>query len=61
VPSDPDPIGDLGYALIDLDVVHTSTNGRPQALVLPSDEDLLREDAFMVVGTEAICDLATMI
>ena len=60
VPSDPDPIGDLGYDLIDLDVVRTTTNGRAQVLVLPADEDLLREDAFLVVDDAAIYDLESM-
>jgi len=59
VPSDPHP-NDLGYDLIDLDVVRTTTNGRAQVLVLPADENLLREDAFLVADDEAVYDLETM-
>lgn len=61
VSQDPDPAGDLGYDLIDLDVIRTETGGRPQVLLLPSDEDLLREDAFLVADEESVCDLETMV
>ena len=57
VDDDPNPTTDLGYDLIDLDVVPTSVEGREQLLILPTDEDLLREDAFMVVDESAACDL----
>lgn len=57
VPDDPDPTTDLGYDIIDLDVVPTSVEGREQLLVLPTDEDLLREDAFMVIDKSDICNL----
>lgn len=61
VPSDPDPAADLEYDIIDLDVIRTTTNGRPKVLVLPTDEDLLREDAFMIVDEESVYDLETMV
>lgn len=61
VAPDPDPCGDLDYELIELDVIETNAGGRPQVLVLPEDEDMLREDAFMVVEESAICDLETMV
>ena len=57
VSDDPDPVSDLGYDIIDLDVVATSVEGRDQLLILPTDEDLLREDAFMVLDNSDICDL----
>lgn len=60
VPSNPDPEADLGYRLIDLDVIETTTDGRPQILVLPTDEDLLREDAFLVVDRSDVYDLESM-
>lgn len=59
VPADPSP-ADLGYDRIDLDVIETSADGRPRALVLPRNEDLLREDAFLVVDAAGVCDLLTM-
>ncbi|MFC3476473.1 hypothetical protein [Halobacterium litoreum] len=61
VADDPDPERDLDYALIDLDVIQTTTNGRDQVLVLPTDEDLLREDAFMVAEESAVRDLEKMV
>jgi len=61
VHQDPDPEGDLGYKLIDLDVIPTETNGKSRVLVLPSDEELLREDAFIVADEDSICDLETMV
>ena len=61
VSSDPDPVSDLKYDIIDLDLISTSTNGRPQVLVLPTDEDLLREDAFMIVDEDSVYDLETMV
>ena len=61
VSPDPDPSNDLEYELIELDVIQTTAGGRPQVLVLPEDEDMLREDAFMVVKESAICDLETMV
>lgn len=61
VAEDPDPETDLDYELIDLDVIQTNANDRQQVLVLPTDEDLLREDAFMVVEESAIHDLETMV
>lgn len=61
VHQDPDPAGDLGYELIDLDVIPTETNGKSRVLVLPSDEELLREDAFIVADKDSVCDLETMV
>lgn len=61
VPADPDPVVDLDYECIDLDIIDTTIDGVPQLLVLPRDEDLLREDAFMVVDEESVLDLETMV
>lgn len=61
VTQDPDPTEDLGYDLIDLDVIHTDNAGRPRVLLLPADEDMLREDAFLVAAEDDVCDLETMV
>jgi hypothetical protein len=61
VPTDPHPATDLGYDLLELDVIETSTDSRPQLLVLPADEDLLRGDAFLVVDEADVCDLESMV
>lgn len=61
VAEDPDPSEDLDYELIDLDVIRTETGGKEQVLLLPSDEDMLRRDAFIVAERDAVCDLETMV
>lgn len=61
VSQDPDPAVDLGYEAIDLDVIPTNADGRERVLVLPTDEDLLRENAFIVASEGAVCDLETMV
>jgi len=61
VPSDPDLDVDLDYECIELDIIDTMIDGDPQLLVLPRDEDLLREDAFIVIDQNSILDLETMV
>lgn len=61
VPQNPSPSDDLEYDIIDLDIISTTTNGEPKVLVLPTDEDLLREDAFMIVTEDNVYDLETMV
>ncbi|GAB7095369.1 hypothetical protein JCM30237_25220 [Halolamina litorea] len=60
VSEDPDPTDDLGYEVVELDVISTNTNGENRALVLPTDEDLLAEDAFMIVDEASVRDLGTV-
>lgn len=60
VPDDPDSSEHLGYELIELDVLETKVEGRPQVLVLPTDEDQLRADAFIVADESAVRNLNTM-
>jgi len=55
--ADPDLDADLGYELIELDVVRTN-NGSGDVLLLPADEDLLKEDAFVVADAETVCDVS---
>jgi len=57
-PRDPDPVADLGYDLVDLDVVSAADDAA--LVVLPADEDHLRGDAFAVVDPAAVCDLTAM-
>lgn len=61
LPRDPDPESDLGYQLLELDVLRSSDGADEHILVLPSDEDMLRENAFMVVDPDSIRDLETMV
>ncbi|MFC7068824.1 hypothetical protein [Halobaculum lipolyticum] len=57
LPPNPDPETDLGYDLIELDFIPTSTSGGEEVLVLPTDEEMLREDAFIVVDRGSVADL----
>lgn len=57
VPDDPDPRRDLGYRLASLSVIRTE-NGRGHYLVLPEEEDDVRDEAFIVASEDAVHDLA---
>lgn len=61
VPVDPDPKQDLGFQATDLEVVRTSGGADDHVLVLPSDDDMLRQDAFIVADAESVTDLDTML
>lgn len=56
--SDPDPEKDLDYRCMSIEVVAAEQYG--QYLLLPSDEEQLREDAFIVADTEDLVDLKDM-
>ncbi|EMA70666.1 hypothetical protein C461_00217 [Halorubrum aidingense JCM 13560] len=60
-PRDPDTAVDLGYDLLDLDVLPTSIEGQSRLIVLPAAEEQFHEDAFLVVNEELVCDLGTMV
>lgn len=51
VPLDPDLEGDLGYRITDWEPI-TTANDDDQLVYLPAEEDLLRQDAFIVVARE---------
>ena len=50
VPPDPDLSEDLGYELVEMDIIETQ-NGSGQLLFLPWDEEMIRDDSF-IVATE---------
>lgn len=54
--SDPDPVTDLGYRVDDWERFETS-DGSDQVIYLPSDEDLIEDDAFIVVEKGVPCTL----
>lgn len=56
VPEDPDLAEDLGYLLLELEFISSAT-GDDQVIVLPKDESLLKEDAFLVTDASGIADL----
>lgn len=49
LPADPDLNDDLGYEMVDLESYEAEGD---RILFLPTDEDMLREDAFIVAGQE---------
>lgn len=60
VPDDPDPVSDLGCDGITLDLINQSDGERAHVLVLPRDDRLLREEAFIIANVDAVVDLVTM-
>ena len=60
LPDDPDPRRDLGYEVTSLSVIRTE-NGKGHYLLLPEDDDRLRNEAFIVASEEAVHDLTAYI
>ncbi|MHB9286494.1 hypothetical protein ACKVMT_05585 [Halobacteriales archaeon Cl-PHB] len=56
LPADPDPGENLGYDRVEWEQF-TALDGTDQVMFLPADEDVLREDAFVVAEPDAVCDL----
>lgn len=54
----PHPKADLDYQCLSISVVKAERYGR--LLLLPEDEDMLHDDAFMVVGEDDLVDLDEM-
>lgn len=50
----PDLSEDLGYDLIDLEVIAPDDSGR--VLIIPSEEDMIRDDAFIVADARSLVD-----
>lgn len=53
VPEDPDPCQDLGYDIEDLTVVESPTESH--VVFLPSKENHLDDEAFIIADTDAVC------
>ena len=60
-PRDPDEADDLGYERLSLDILPTLIEGQSRMIVLPTDEELLRDDAFLIVEEEFVRDLGEMV
>ncbi|QSG05384.1 hypothetical protein [Halapricum desulfuricans] len=56
VSPDPDLEDDLGYELGDMDVIETN-NGSGQILLLPPDEESIRDQSFIVAQESMLVDL----
>lgn len=56
VPDDPDPVRDLGYRPLELDVFEVN-DGTDRFMILPMAEDMLEDEAFIVTDTGVVRDL----
>jgi hypothetical protein len=57
VPEDPDLERDLDYELEEWEVVRTRESGPDRLMFLPSDEEMLRDEAFVLADDDAVCNL----
>jgi hypothetical protein len=55
--ADPDVEQDLGYDLDEWEAIEARTAESDCLMFLPTDEELLREDAFVVAATGDVCNL----
>lgn len=56
VPRDPTP-EDLGYAIADWEVIRAQKDDRGHLMFLPENEEMLRDEAFIVADACSVCDL----
>ena len=56
LPANPDIHTDLGYSTTDWEVIETLDNSN-QVIFMPEDEELLKDDAFIVANEHITCDL----
>lgn len=55
LPPNPDLDDDFGYSLRELEFIQTGPTG--EIVVLPTEEELIEHEAFIVADEAAICDL----
>ena len=55
IPADP-AADDLGYDPLELDI-RKSSGGGGHYVILPHDEEFLRQEAFIVADDGSVCDL----
>lgn len=48
-PDDPHPNDDLGYEIAPLDIVTVDNGDSDHHVLLPSDEKMLKRDAYMII------------
>ena len=59
LPADPDPKRNLGYETTEWERFGTADNSG-QLVFLPSEEEMLRRDAFVIVDQDDLTDLRTI-
>ncbi|WP_049970213.1 hypothetical protein [Haladaptatus cibarius] len=57
LPADPDLEGDLGYEIDEWDVIRASKNDKGRLMFLPKDEEMLRDDAFILAEASSVCNV----
>jgi len=56
-PVDPDPYDDLGYESVPWERISV-VDDSDRVIFLPDSEEQLKNDAFIVTATSAVCDLS---
>lgn len=56
VDCDPTP-EDLGYDIVDWEVIRARKDDQGHLMFLPENEDELRDEAFIVAEAESVCDV----
>jgi len=59
LPADPEP-EDLGYEPMELDITESSADGG-HYVIIPHDEDFLRQEAFIVADSGSVSNLEDML
>lgn len=57
LPADPDPLHDLGYRILEWEIFPAHDEGE-NVMFLPSDDQLLKEDAFIVADAGSVCTVS---
>lgn len=58
---DPNLESDLDYRMDDWEVVDARNAQREQLMFLPNDEELIKEEAFIVAEPDAVCELSEIV
>ena len=61
VPEDPDEERDLGYRMTEWNAIEARRNGTEHLMFIPSDGELLRDEAFIVAHPDAVVDVVERI
>ncbi len=56
--ADPDPQADLGYVGTEWDVIRTTQKHGSHLLFLPQNEQLLKQEAFVIASESSVVDIA---
>lgn len=56
-PVDPDPARDLGYDIVPWEVVTVDNGDSDHRVLLPTDDAMLKRDAFIIVPAGMVCEL----